>query len=399
MVEPELTESDDPRALVTGDPAAVAATVEHLTELAGGCAATAHGLDAIGVGAWTGAAADAFRARFAEAPGRWSRAAAAFRSTAHAWERFGSELVAAQEQAATAVARFRAASVSPAPAPVLPFGGGTVAAVGSASPTPEQVAAGRLLMEARARRDRAADAAAREIAAAAASAPDPPADGDRRLTEAVDWVRGRGIELAHVAEGVGEGVEDLVRLARIANPADPYNVNHPGRFLTNASTALAGAADNVVHPLRLMAEFVGPGWGSDPARACGHLLPTVLLAAVTGPGRSVAGAAGPARAVDGAAGAARAADHARGVGPARAADAARGADAARAADAAGAADAGRGAGAAGLRGLCRDRGLAWREDPSNASPAYARNRVRHGLLPVEDPEYLTVASGLHRPFD
>ena len=50
-----------------------------------------------------------------------------------------------------------------------------------------------------------------------------------------------GVELGHVAEGVGEGVEDLVRFARLANPADPYNLNHPGRFVANASTALAGA--------------------------------------------------------------------------------------------------------------------------------------------------------------
>jgi tRNA(Ile)-lysidine synthase len=30
---------------------------------------------------------------------------------------------------------------------------------------------------------------------------------------------------------------------------------------------------------------------------------------------------------------------------------------------------------------CEQRGLAWREDASNAEPVYARNRVRHGLLP------------------
>lgn len=30
---------------------------------------------------------------------------------------------------------------------------------------------------------------------------------------------------------------------------------------------------------------------------------------------------------------------------------------------------------------CEQRGFAWREDSSNAEPAYARNRVRHGLLP------------------
>ena len=31
---------------------------------------------------------------------------------------------------------------------------------------------------------------------------------------------------------------------------------------------------------------------------------------------------------------------------------------------------------------CRERGLAWREDPSNATDAYARNRVRNELLPA-----------------
>src|SRR5439155_25580675 len=31
---------------------------------------------------------------------------------------------------------------------------------------------------------------------------------------------------------------------------------------------------------------------------------------------------------------------------------------------------------------CRERGLAWREDASNASDAYARNRIRSGLVPA-----------------
>jgi len=244
--EPELAESADPRALVRGDPAAARATVAHLSTLAAGCAATARGLDTVGFGAWTGAAAEAFSARHTETVGGWTRAAAAFRSAAQAWEGFRVELVAAQEQAAAAVAA-------------------------------DATAARMLLAEARARRDRAAVVAAREIAAAAAMAPDPPSGGERRLLGAADWVVAQGGELGHVVAGVGEGVEDLLRFARLANPADPYNLNHPGRFVANASTALAGAVGDVVHPLRQVTGFVGPGWGSDPARAYGHLLPTALL--------------------------------------------------------------------------------------------------------------------------
>ena len=69
LAEPELGESADPRALVRGDPAAVAATVERLAAFAAGCAATARGLDAIEVGGGAAPRRDAFRARFAEAAG------------------------------------------------------------------------------------------------------------------------------------------------------------------------------------------------------------------------------------------------------------------------------------------------------------------------------------------
>ena len=34
-----------------------------------------------------------------------------------------------------------------------------------------------------------------------------------------------------------------------------------------------------------------------------------------------------------------------------------------------------------VRSWLRDRGIAWREDSSNRNPAFARNRIRHELLP------------------
>jgi len=175
LAEPELGESADPRALVRGDPAAVAATAERLLVVAADCAATARGLDSLQVRGWTGAAAGAFRVRYAELPDRWSRAAAAFRSAAQAWQRFGTELVAAQEQAAAAGLRYSAATGLPV-----------------ATAAPEVEAVRRMLAEARARRDRAAATATREIAAAAAAAPEPPGDGERRAIAAAEWVRANG---------------------------------------------------------------------------------------------------------------------------------------------------------------------------------------------------------------
>lgn len=302
-LEPDLGQSADPRELVRGDGEAVRATVAHLVALADGFRATAGGLRAIDTGAWTGPAACAFRARFAAAPTQWSRAAEAFGSAAQAWERFRSALVAAQERAGAAVVRFQTGAAAALraravyAAEVERYLGG-LATGHNPGPEPlldesgmdEMGAARRMLAGARAVRDGAAAEATRRIVEAAALAPDPPTGWDRRLAEAADWAGAQGIELAHVAGGVGEGVEGLVRLARTLNPADPYNLDHPARFVENASSALAGTVDTIAHPLRLVTDVVGTGWGSDPARAFGHLLP-MAAGAASSAARSVLGAA------------------------------------------------------------------------------------------------------------
>ncbi|MFP5222566.1 MAG: tRNA lysidine(34) synthetase TilS [Acidobacteriota bacterium] len=52
-----------------------------------------------------------------------------------------------------------------------------------------------------------------------------------------------------------------------------------------------------------------------------------------------------------------------------------------------------------LRRLLEALGLAWREDPSNRDPAFARNRVRNDILPLltrENSDYLGAAAELWR---
>jgi tRNA(Ile)-lysidine synthase len=48
---------------------------------------------------------------------------------------------------------------------------------------------------------------------------------------------------------------------------------------------------------------------------------------------------------------------------------------------------------------CEQRGLAWREDGSNAEPIYARNRVRHGLLPALEAVHPAAAANVLRTAD
>jgi len=45
---------------------------------------------------------------------------------------------------------------------------------------------------------------------------------------------------------------------------------------------------------------------------------------------------------------------------------------------------------------CEQRGLAWREDESNADPAFARSRVRHGLLPELERVHPAAAANVLR---
>jgi tRNA(Ile)-lysidine synthase len=45
---------------------------------------------------------------------------------------------------------------------------------------------------------------------------------------------------------------------------------------------------------------------------------------------------------------------------------------------------------------CEQRGLSWRDDPSNAGTAFARNRVRHGLLPELEKIHPAAAANVLR---
>lgn len=304
-VELELGATEDPRALVLGDPDALAAAGRHLTDLAAAFGRTADGLTRVGTGRWRGEAADAFRARFPDVTAEWAAARLAFEHAARSWDDYRGAVVWAQDQAVEAVRQYRegvAASESaiaaraeaevrhdaearafeagrgPAPAPLGPF----------TDPGAAAVARARAVLDgARRRRDEVAGGVAATLAAATGTAPEVPAFWEELVADAQDRWGALVDDAGRAASGFGEGVEGLVKTVRAVDPFDPWNAANPVSSAARLSGAAAGVIDATVHPLRLL----GTGWADDPARAAGRLAPTFLAAYATrGAGEDVAAA-------------------------------------------------------------------------------------------------------------
>jgi RHS repeat-associated protein len=75
--EMQLGQTDDPAQLIHGDPGAIRGVAAQLHSFSGAFGQTASGLNGIDTSHWTGAAADAFRAKYAPEPGKWRTASSA----------------------------------------------------------------------------------------------------------------------------------------------------------------------------------------------------------------------------------------------------------------------------------------------------------------------------------
>ena len=69
-----------------------------------------------------------------------------------------------------------------------------------------------------------------------------------------------------------------MRFARTLNPSRSLRPLPSGALRGERLGGAGGRGGHVTHPLHFLTGVVGPGWGSDPARAFGRLVPTVLAA-------------------------------------------------------------------------------------------------------------------------
>lgn len=100
----DLGETGDPRELIPGNPASLTSTYLAWRQYGDALHQAGTGLNRIDTtDGWSGAAGDAFRAKFQGQPGTWLEAGDCFHDAAAAWERYTSTLEWAQGRAAEAI--------------------------------------------------------------------------------------------------------------------------------------------------------------------------------------------------------------------------------------------------------------------------------------------------------
>jgi hypothetical protein len=100
----DLGQTNDPTALVPGEPAMIYQAEGELRNYGDMMAEAGTGLQRVDTSAgWSGDAADAFRKRYHGEPDKWTRAGGAFHSAADALNSYAGTLSWAQQQAATAI--------------------------------------------------------------------------------------------------------------------------------------------------------------------------------------------------------------------------------------------------------------------------------------------------------
>ena len=186
--EAELGQTTSATELIHGDPAAIVSRAEKLQASSRAFEETAAKLEAIDTRHWTGAAADAFRAKYGPQPGRWRTAAAAYASAAASLQSYAATLSWAQRQAQQAIELYQQGYHANQVAQVDYDGNYTNWVVAQNQPgahyvpppvqsypgNPMMARAQEMVTEARQRRDQAAAAEAARVSEAARLAPTQP---------------------------------------------------------------------------------------------------------------------------------------------------------------------------------------------------------------------------------
>ncbi|MDH6539431.1 putative T7SS-secreted protein [Streptomyces sp. SPB4] len=287
--EQQLGQSQQANELVHGKPSAIRESAKHLTDFQAAFDRVGQGMKALDSSHWKGAAADAFREKFAMHPTDWLHASDACQAAAGALTHFAETVEWAQKQAQQAIDLYQqgvTASKEAAEAYRAKADAYEAAAKAGHDPGPcpspgadpgaeARGSAQEILAEARRQRDDAAGAAQRAIDAATEKAPALPSASDRAWGSFLDYEAGQVVELNHVVGGAVKGTAGMLDFARGLNPYDPYNLTHPAEYSQHVNMTLAGLVSTAAHPERVPGALLDP-FKDDPSEGLGRLLPELI---------------------------------------------------------------------------------------------------------------------------
>ncbi|MFF7728338.1 putative T7SS-secreted protein [Streptomyces sp. NPDC008001] len=294
--EEQLGRTENPLALVHGEPWGIEAAAKHLQAFHKAFDTAHSGLQRVHSGEWKGVGAQGFDTHFAPEPKKWAQAADACENAANALSSYAHTVRWAQEQALEAIRLYKQgkkATEKAAEAHNAKVDAYNAKLKEGKDPgerpgdfhdpgAADIKEAHRILDEARKQRNTAAGEAKSKIDKAVAAAPKEPAFHTRMKGDVQDFGRGAQVELLHFGGGVFRAGTDLVKFGRSMNPLDPYNVTHPAEYVTGINNTAAGIVSLASHPERIPGALVGPGWGSDPSEAAGRLTGNFLLSLPSG---------------------------------------------------------------------------------------------------------------------
>ncbi|EMF02197.1 RHS domain-containing protein [Streptomyces mobaraensis NBRC 13819 = DSM 40847] len=319
--EQQLGETEEANELIHGKPGKIRSSASHLSDFAAAFGRVRDGMSRLDSEHWKGKGADAFREKFAMHPPQWGHAAKACEDAAKALTRYAETVTWAQGKAKEAIALYKEGkreqkeAFDAYKAQVEAFdkaakeynakldGGkdpGTRPTPPGSCPNAgadKMQHAQEVLTNARTQRNSAAEAAAAAVKGALAHAPKKPAFSDRMEMNLGDFESAAGVELTHFAGGMTKGAAGAVKFVRTVAPIDPYNVTHPGQYLTHMTNMGAGIMTLANHPDRIPSSLLGTGWGKDPSEASGRLGFDVLTGLASG-GTSVGATAARRAAVN-----------------------------------------------------------------------------------------------------
>ncbi|MFD6216938.1 putative T7SS-secreted protein [Nocardia salmonicida] len=286
--EEELGQTEDPKELILGEPSEIGSAAETLKKMAEAIESTGQALQKIDAADWTGEGADAFNQVYDRQPKLWFEGGDAMTAAAGAMEAWQNEVKAAQDKAATAVERWKAAHAEEVRQ--KNWWNSLTGTEQRQNPlvdtwTSLRNDAREILRGARVQRDNGASIANSALSAATEKAPTEPPFTERWIANVSDL----GGVLEHGALNFSAGLltslTGLVQFVRQVNPTDIYNITHPADYAKGLSDLGTGLVVAVADPGAAVSAIVKDA-RANPFEFVGALTGDALLTAATGGGGS-----------------------------------------------------------------------------------------------------------------